>query len=56
MPQCPGGVVRDGASLWRDLARLGGLYKVGSFVGLAAALALVAVLIQRFVLARSQEE
>lgn len=39
-----------------DLAQLGGLYKVGSFVGLAAALALVAVLIQRFVLSRSQEE
>ncbi|HEX2643545.1 MAG TPA: DUF2339 domain-containing protein, partial [Thermoanaerobaculia bacterium] len=39
-----------------DLAQLGGLYRVGSFVGLAAALALVAVLIQKFVLARIQEE
>jgi Predicted membrane protein (DUF2339) len=34
-----------------DLARLGGLYRVASFVGLAVALALVAVLLQRFVLA-----
>ena len=33
-----------------DLSRLGGLYRVASFVGLAVALALVAVLIQRFVL------
>ncbi len=35
-----------------DLARLGGLYRVGSFVGLAVCLALVAVLLQRFVLRR----
>ncbi len=33
-----------------DLARLGGLYRVGSLVGLALSLALVAVLLQRFVL------
>ncbi|KAA0255060.1 MAG: DUF2339 domain-containing protein [Acidobacteria bacterium] len=31
-----------------DLGRLGGLYRVASFVGLAASLALVALLIQRF--------
>ncbi|HSB63978.1 MAG TPA: DUF2339 domain-containing protein [Thermoanaerobaculia bacterium] len=36
-----------------DLAQLGGLYRVASFVGLAACLAVVALLLQRFVLARS---
>jgi Predicted membrane protein (DUF2339) len=35
-----------------DLARLGGLYRVASFVGLAICLAVVAVLLQRFVLPR----
>ncbi len=39
-----------------DLALLGGLYRVASFVGLAACLAAVAVLLQRFVLARSDAE
>jgi len=34
-----------------DLWRLGGLYRVASFVGLAVCLALVAVVLQRFVLA-----
>jgi uncharacterized membrane protein len=34
-----------------DLGRLGGLYRVGSFVGLAVCLALVALLLQKFVLA-----
>ena len=33
-----------------DLARLGGLYRVVSFVGLAVCLALVAVVLQKFVL------
>jgi len=33
-----------------DLWRLGGLYRVGSFVGLALCLALVAIILQRFVL------
>ena len=33
-----------------DLARLGGLYRVASFVGLAICLALVAVMLQKFVL------
>ncbi len=37
-----------------DLAQLGGLYRVASFVGLAACLAAVALLLQRFVLARSE--
>ena len=37
-----------------DLARLGGLYRVGSFVGLAVCLALVALLLQRFVLRRDE--
>jgi len=37
-----------------DLARLGGLYRVASFVGLAACLALVALALQRFVLARDR--
>ena len=39
-----------------DLWRLGGLYRVGSFVGLAVCLALVAVLLQRFVLGRQKTE
>lgn len=39
-----------------DLAQLGGLYRVASFVGLAACLAAVALLLQRFVLARSDPE
>ncbi len=34
-----------------DLSRLGGLYRVGSFVGLAVCLALVAVVLQKYVLA-----
>ena len=38
-----------------DLAALGGLYRVASFVGLAVCLAAVAVLIQKFVLARTAE-
>ncbi len=37
-----------------DLARLGGLYRVGSFVGLAICLACVALLLQRFVLRRDE--
>jgi len=39
-----------------DLARLGGLYRVGSFVGLAVCLALVAVLLQKYVLARPRAD
>lgn len=35
-----------------DLARLGGLYRVGSLIGLAASLVLVGVLLQKFVLMR----
>jgi uncharacterized membrane protein len=35
-----------------DLGRLGGLYRVGSFVGLAICLSLVAIVLQKFVLAR----
>jgi len=38
-----------------DLAQLGGLYRVASFVGLAICLALVALLLQRFVLKREPE-
>jgi uncharacterized membrane protein len=37
-----------------DLGRLGGLYRVGSFVGLAISLALVALALQKFVLARNE--
>jgi len=37
-----------------DLGRLGGLYRVGSFVGLALSLALVAIAIQKFVLAKNE--
>ena len=35
-----------------DLGRLGGLYRIGSFLGLALALVLVSVLLQKFVLSR----
>lgn len=38
-----------------DLGSLGGLYRVGSFVGLAMSLALVSLALQKFVLARPQE-
>lgn len=38
-----------------DLSRLGGLYRVVSFVGLAVALALVSLALQRFVLVRPRE-
>ncbi len=38
-----------------DLGRLGGLYRVASLVGLAVSLALVSLLLQRFVLRRSTE-
>jgi predicted membrane protein DUF2339 len=37
-----------------DLRSLGGLYRVGSFVGLAVALALVSLALQKFVLARPE--
>jgi uncharacterized membrane protein len=39
-----------------DLGRLGGLYRVGSFVGLAVCLALVALALQRFVLTPKPRE
>jgi uncharacterized membrane protein len=39
-----------------DLGRLGGLYRVGAFVGLAISLTLVAVALQRFVLKTPQQE
>jgi uncharacterized membrane protein len=39
-----------------DLARLTGLYRVASFVGLAVCLALVAIVLQRFVLAKPAEK
>jgi len=39
-----------------DLARLGGLYRVASFVGLAVSLALVALALQRFVLRTREKE
>ena len=38
-----------------DLARLGGLYRVASFVGLAVALALVSLALQKFVLRAPKE-
>ncbi len=38
-----------------DLSRLGGLYRVGSFVGLALCLALVALGLQKFVLSARKE-
>ncbi|MEO8034421.1 MAG: DUF2339 domain-containing protein, partial [Acidobacteriota bacterium] len=39
-----------------DLGRLGGLYRVGSLLGLAISLVLVGILLQRFVMARPTEE
>ncbi len=39
-----------------DVARLGGLYRVMSFVGLAVCLALVAIVLQRFVLSAKPGE
>lgn len=39
-----------------DLGRLGGLYRVGSFVGLAICLSLVAIVLQKFVLARDDQQ
>jgi uncharacterized membrane protein len=38
-----------------DLWKLGGLYRVGSFVGLAVCLSLVAILLQRFVFVPKEE-
>ena len=38
-----------------DLARLGGLYRVASFVGLAVCLALVALILQKYVLSARKE-
>src|SRR4029077_1096389 len=39
---------------FHDLWRLGGLYRVGSFVGLAVCLSLVALALQKFVLAPTE--
>ena len=38
-----------------DMAQLGGLYRAGSFAGLAVCLALMAVLIQKYILSRRPE-
>ena len=39
-----------------DMAQLGGLYRVGSFAGLALCLSLMAVMIQKYVLPRREAE
>ncbi|HTQ78708.1 MAG TPA: DUF2339 domain-containing protein, partial [Thermoanaerobaculia bacterium] len=39
-----------------DMASLGGLYRIGSFAGLAICLALVAILIQKYVLSKQEAE
>lgn len=39
-----------------DLARLGGLYRVGSLLGLAASLVIAGILLQRFMLMKNREE
>ncbi len=49
-------VVTVAKAFLHDLWRLGGLYRVGSFVGLAFSLALVAVVLQRFVLPPSTKK
>ena len=36
-----------------DLARLGGLYRVGSLLGLAISLVLVGILLQKFVMSKT---
>lgn len=41
---------------FHDLARLGGLYRVASFVGLAVCLIMVALIISKFVLSARKEE
>ena len=38
-----------------DLGSLGGLYRVGSFVGLGVSLALVSLALQKFVLAKPRD-
>jgi len=48
--------VTVGKCFLHDLWQLGGLYRVGSFVGLAVCLTLVAVLLQRFVLRVEERE
>jgi len=40
---------------FHDLARLGGLYRVVSLLGLAASLVLMGILLQKFVIARSSD-
>jgi len=45
-------VITIAKAFFHDLARLGGLYRVMSFVGLAICLSMVAVAIQKFVLAK----
>lgn len=47
-------VVTVGKCFLHDLWRLGGLYRVASFIGLALNLALVAVVLQRFVLRKEK--
>jgi uncharacterized membrane protein len=47
--------VTVGKCFLHDLWRLGGLYRVGSFVGLAICLTLVALLLQKFVLRHQNE-
>jgi uncharacterized membrane protein len=47
--------ITSGKCFLHDLWRLGGLYRVASFVGLAVCLALVAIILQRFVLPASTE-
>jgi uncharacterized membrane protein len=46
--------VTVGKCFLHDLWKLGGLYRVGSFVGLAVCLTLVALLLQKFVLQTAQ--
>jgi uncharacterized membrane protein len=48
--------VTSGKCFLHDLWRLGGLYRVASFVGLALCLALVAIVLQKFVLAPAATE
>jgi uncharacterized membrane protein len=49
-------LVTVGKAFVHDLWRLGGLYRVGSFVGLALSLVLFGVLLQRFVMVKQPQQ
>ena len=48
-------VITISKCFFHDLARLGGLYRVASFAGLAVCLALVTLVLQKYVLSARKE-